>query len=74
LSSGRRPRRLIRLFMVLAVISMIVGLCSQLPLFRQSAGATSSPVAQWASGFGPDYFTARWRVQYASPQFKFTPR
>jgi hypothetical protein len=49
--------RLIQLFMVLAVISMAFGLCSQLPLFRLAPAATSSPAAQWASGFGPDYFT-----------------
>jgi hypothetical protein len=70
--------RLIQLFMVLAVISMAFGLCSQLPLFRLATAATSPPAAQWASGFGPDYFTANWDVQDAhdvsSPQFTFTPR
>jgi hypothetical protein len=70
--------RLIQLFMILAVISMAFGLCSQLPLFRLTTAATSPPPAQWASGFGPDYFTANWEVQDArdvsSPQFAFTPR
>ena len=78
----KQPRpeiiRLIQLFMVLAVISMAFGLCSQLPLFRPAATATSPPAGQWASGFGRDYFNANWDVQNAhdvpSPQFTFSPR
>jgi hypothetical protein len=70
--------RLIQLFMVMAVVSMAFGLCSQLPLFRLTTAAISPAVKQWASGFGPDYFTANWEVQDAhdvlSPQFAFTPR
>lgn len=79
-TSHPRPEmiRLILLFMVLAVVSMAFGLCSQLPLFRPALTAVPPAQVQWASGFGPDYFTANWEVQNAhdvsSPQFSFTPR
>jgi hypothetical protein len=76
-----RPRaeiiRLIQLFMVLAVVSMAFGLCSQLPIFRAAATAESVPI-QWASGYDPSYFTAKWQVtnasDVASQAFQFKPR
>ena len=68
---------LIRLFMFLAVGSMAIGLCSQLPVFRPEPSHSSDAV-QWSSGFGPDFFTGNWDVTDAhdvqTPAFTFTPR
>jgi hypothetical protein len=69
---------LIKLFMVFAIISMIIGLSSQLPIFRNSLSPETA-TTQWASGYGPDYFTGKWELQQDShdvlaPQFSFKPR
>jgi hypothetical protein len=63
--------------MILAVVSMAFGLCSQLPIFRAPVTQETAPI-RWASGYSPGYFTAKWQVLDAhdvpTEQFKFTPR
>lgn len=69
--------KIIRTFMFFAVASMAIGLSSQLPIFHPALSGQAAQ-AQWASGFGPDYFTADWQAHdahdVATPQFAFKPR
>ena len=63
--SSTHPRkdilRLIQLFIALAVVSMVIGLISQLKIF-QNAPLDENPTIQWASGFDPTYFNAEWEI------------
>lgn len=52
---------MLRLFMILAVVSIAIGLASQLSIFRPGTRSEFTG-NHWSSGFEPVFFNGKWQI------------